>query len=120
MRGTQFADQLGADVRLAIRQARPVKVNTIAATSSLFDTLGVQPLLGRTFTSDEEQFQGPHAVLLSERYWRDQFAGDPNILTRAFQLDGELYQVAGVMPQSFAFPNDVTEMWCRSHSNRAN
>jgi putative ABC transport system permease protein len=63
---------------------RPVKVNAIAATSSLFDTLGVRPLLGRTFTSDEEQFQGPHAVLLSERYWRDQFAGDPNILTRAF------------------------------------
>jgi putative ABC transport system permease protein len=90
---------------------RPVKVNAIAATSSLFDTLSVQPLLGRTFTSDEEQVQGPHAVLLSERYWRDQFGADPNILTRAFQLDGALYRVTGVMPQSFAFPNDVTEMW---------
>jgi len=90
---------------------RPVKVNAIAVTSSLFDTLGVQPLLGRTFTADEERPQGPRAVILSEGYWRDHFASDPDILTRTLQLDGELYQIAGVMPQSFAFPNDVTQMW---------
>jgi putative ABC transport system permease protein len=90
---------------------RPVKVNAIAVTSSLFDTLGVQPLLGRTFTADEERPQGSRAVIISERYWRDQFAADPQILARTLQLDGELYQIAGVMPQSFAFPNDVTEMW---------
>jgi putative ABC transport system permease protein len=90
---------------------RPVKVNAIAVTSSLFDTLGVQPLLGRTFTADEERPQGPHAVILSESYWRAQFAADPQILARTLQLDGELYPIAGVMPQSFAFPNDVTEMW---------
>jgi len=90
---------------------RPVKVNAIAVTSSLFATLGVQPLFGRTFTADEERPLGPHAVILSEGYWRDQFAADPQILARTLQLDGELYQIAGVMPQSFAFPNDVTEMW---------
>jgi putative ABC transport system permease protein len=90
---------------------RPLKVNAIAVTSSLFDTLGVQPLLGRTFMANEERPQGPHAVILSERYWRDQFAADSQILARTLQLDGELYQIAGVMPQSFAFPNDVTEMW---------
>lgn len=90
---------------------RPVKVNAIAVTSSLFDTLGVRPLLGRTFTADEERPQGPHAVILGERYWREQFAGDPDILNRTIQLDGQLYQIAGVMPQSFAFPNDVTQMW---------
>ena len=44
---------------------RPVKVNAIAITSSLFDTLKVRPLLGRTFTADEEHPQGPHAVILS-------------------------------------------------------
>jgi len=95
--------------RTAIEQ--PVKVNAIAVTSSLFDTLGVRPLLGRTFTADEERPQGPRAVILSERYWHEQFAGDPQILARSLQLDGELYQVVGVMPQSFAFPNDVTQMW---------
>jgi putative ABC transport system permease protein len=90
---------------------RPVKVNAIAVTSSLFDTLGVRPLLGRTFTADEERPQGPHAVILSEHYWRDQFGGDPTVLSRTLQLDGQLYQIAGIMPQSFAFPNDVTQMW---------
>ena len=90
---------------------RPVKINAVAVTSSLFDTLGVRPLLGRTFSTAEERPEGPHAVILSERYWRDQFAGDPEILSRTMQLDGELYQVSGVMPESFRFPNDVTEMW---------
>jgi putative ABC transport system permease protein len=90
---------------------RPVKVNAIAVTSSLFDTLGVHPLFGRTFTADEERPQGPRAVILSERYWRSELAGDPDILNRTLQLDGQLYQIAGVMPQSFAFPNDVTQMW---------
>ena len=90
---------------------RPVKVNAIAVTSSLFDTLGVRPLIGRTFTAAEERPQGPHAVILGERYWREQFAADPDILRRTLQLDGQLYQIAGVMPESFAFPNDVTQMW---------
>ncbi len=90
---------------------RPVKVNAIAVTSSLFDTLGVRPLFGRTFTADEERPQGPRAVILSESYWRGELAGDPDILNRTLQLDGQLYQIAGVMPQSFAFPNDVTQMW---------
>lgn len=90
---------------------RPVKVNAIAVTSSLFDTLGVRPLIGRTFTADEERPQGPHAVILGERYWREQFAADPEILNRTLQLDGQRFQIAGVMPQSFAFPNDVTQMW---------
>jgi putative ABC transport system permease protein len=90
---------------------RPVKVNAIAVTSSLFDTLGVHPLFGRTFTTDEERPQGPRAVILGERYWRSELAGDPDILNRTLQLDGQLYQIAGVMPQSFAFPNDVTQMW---------
>jgi putative ABC transport system permease protein len=90
---------------------RPIKVNAIAVTSSLFDTLDVRPLLGRTFTAAEERPQGPHAVILGERYWREQFAADPDILSRTMQLDGQLYQIAGVMPQSFAFPNDVTQMW---------
>jgi putative ABC transport system permease protein len=90
---------------------RPVKVNAIAVTSSLFDTLGVRPLLGRTFTAAEERPQGPRAVILSESYWRGELAGDPEILSRTLEFDGQLYQVAGVMPRSFAFPNDVTQMW---------
>jgi predicted permease len=90
---------------------RPQKVNAVAMTSSLFRTLDVKPLIGRVFTPEEERFNGPHAVILSEPYWRSAFGGDRQILQRSMQLNGEEYRIAGVMPKSFRFPNDVTQMW---------
>jgi putative ABC transport system permease protein len=90
---------------------RPEKVNAVAATASLFRTLDVRPLLGRIFTPDEERFQGPHAAILSESYWRNAFGADRRILRRSMQLNGEEYRIVGVMPRSFQFPNEVTEMW---------
>ncbi len=50
-------------------------------------------------------------MVLSESYWQNRFGRDPEILHRALQLNGDLYSVIGVMPASFQFPNDVTEMW---------
>jgi putative ABC transport system permease protein len=90
---------------------RPEKVNAVAITASLFRTLGVRPLLGRNFTAEEERYHGPHAVMVSEAYWRSALGGDPRVLHRSLQLDGELYPIVGVMPPTFRFPNDVTQMW---------
>src|SRR3984885_5956270 len=90
---------------------RPEKVNAVAVTSSLFRTLDVKPLMGRTFTPEEERFQGQHALILGEAYWRDVFAGDPRILQRSMQLNAEQYRIVGIMPRSFEFPNPVTQMW---------
>ena len=87
------------------------KVNAVAMTSSMFDALSVKPLMGRTFSADEERFQGPRALILSEAYWRSAFAGDPGVLRRSIQLDNAKYRIVGVMPRSFQFPNDVTQMW---------
>ncbi len=89
----------------------PVKVNAVAATASLFRTLGVQPLLGRLFNAQEERYHGQHAVILSEDYWRTAFGADSKILSRSLVLDGELYPVIGVMPGWFQVPNNVTQMW---------
>lgn len=85
--------------------AHPRKVNAVAATASLFETLGVKPAFGRYFTSVE------HAVLLSDAYWRAAFGGDRQIAGKTIQLNGESYAVVGVMPPSFRFPNSVTQMW---------
>lgn len=89
----------------------PVKVNAVAATASLFRTLDVKPLLGRVFNEQEQRYHGPHAVILSEEYWRSALGADPQILHRSLVLDGELYPVIGVMPSSFQVPNSVTQMW---------
>ena len=90
---------------------RPEKVNAVAMTSSMFTTLDVKPLVGRVFNPEEERYAGPHAVVLSEPFWRSAFGGDSQILRRSLQLNGEEYRVVGVMPLSFRFPNEVTEMW---------
>jgi len=89
----------------------PEKVNAVAVTESLLHTLDLKPLLGRTFSPEEETYRGPHAVILSESYWQSRFGRDPEILHHSLQLNGDLYPIVGVMPASFQFPNDVTEMW---------
>ena len=88
----------------------PEKVNAVAVTASLLQTLGVQPVMGRSFNDFEGRANGPHAVLISYAYWHSAFAADPEILTRSLLLNGERYPIIGVMPKSFAFPNDVTQM----------
>jgi predicted permease len=90
---------------------RPEKVNAVAMTAGLFRTFGVKPLIGRVFTPDEERLNGPHAVILSEEYWRSALGGDRDILRQSMLLNGEAYRIVGVMPPSFQFPNDVTQMW---------
>ncbi len=90
---------------------RPEKVNAVAVSASLFRTLGMAPVMGETFSSQEESFHGPHAVILSDAYWRAEFAADPGVLNRTLQLNGELYRIAGIMPGTFQFPNKVTQMW---------
>ena len=85
---------------------RAEKVNAIAVTRSLLDVLEVKPVLGRLFQPEETP-----SVVISERYWESDFARDPNILGRTLQLDGKAYPVVGVMPSSFVFPNEVTQIW---------
>jgi putative ABC transport system permease protein len=90
---------------------RPEKVNAVAATASLLQTLGVKPAFGRYFAPVEEETGGPHGVLLSDAYWRTAFGQDRQIVGKSIQLNGESYSVVGVMPASFSFPNKVTQVW---------
>ena len=76
-------------------------------TSNLIPMLGVQPLLGRTFTDAEGQTGGPAAVLLSEGLWRQSFHSDPGVIGQAVTISGKPYTVVGVMPGSFRFPEQL-------------
>jgi predicted permease len=89
----------------------PQKVNAVAATASLFETLDVKPLIGRAFNQVEQVPGGPHAVILSHSYWLAQFGGLPDVLRKTIRLNNEPYPVIGVMPPSFVFPNLETQMW---------
>jgi putative ABC transport system permease protein len=89
---------------------KPEQVDACAATSGFFSTLGVQPMLGRAFTPEEDQPGRSNVVVLSHRLWQEHFGSNPGIVGHDVKLDGQSYLVAGVMPASFQFP-DFAQMW---------
>ncbi|MBV9502927.1 MAG: ABC transporter permease [Acidobacteriaceae bacterium] len=82
----------------------PEHIPACQATASLFPTLGVSALIGRVFTAQEESIGAGKVVVLSHRYWKNRYNGDPGVLGRTIRLNEQPYEVIGVMPEGFAFP----------------
>src|SRR5215831_11276071 len=94
-------------------EGEPERIRGARTTASLFPTLGVAPLIGRTFTEAEQL--DPHSasavVVLSYTLWQRRFGGDPAVLTRRIRLNGILTEVIGVMPLDFHYPAADFELW---------
>lgn len=86
------------------------RVRSGAASTSLFSTLGVQPVIGRLPLADEDRPSGRPVVLLTEALWRRRFESDPSILSRPLLVGGKPLSVVGVLPASFVFQTDP-EFW---------
>lgn len=89
----------------------PERLQGARITASTFVTLGVQPVLGRAFRSDEEQSGREFVVILSHGLWTRRFGSDPNIVGRSIMLNSQPHEVVGVMPPAFAYPDRSFEMW---------
>ncbi len=81
----------------------PARVTANRVSSALFPVLGVSPILGRSFTADEEK-PGHHVIVLTYDLWQSRFGGDPNVVGQTVDLDRVPFNVVGVMPKSFVFP----------------
>jgi putative ABC transport system permease protein len=77
---------------------KPDRLDGAVITESLFPLLGVQPMLGRNFTS-EDMNPGVRVVILSHKTWRERFASDRTAVGKTMLLDGEQYMIVGVMPE---------------------
>jgi len=77
------------------------QVNGVSTTASLNDVFRVQPLLGRWYTDDEDQFGGRKVVVLAYKFWQRRFTGDRSVVGRTLTFDGEPYEIVGVMPATF-------------------
>src|SRR5262249_52876421 len=109
---------LGGSANLTRSDARPVQVTAANATASLFPLLGVTPVMGRSYSADEDQPGHAHFALLSYTLWRSQFAGDPNVVSKTIQLDGEAYSIVGVLPKDFS-TSGKQDLWLPLALNRA-
>ncbi|HEY7543388.1 MAG TPA: ABC transporter permease, partial [Blastocatellia bacterium] len=79
-------------------------------TAKLFSVLGVKPILGRTFTVEEDKPENEYVALLGYGLWQSRFSGDQDIAGREVTLDGRTYTIIGVMPEGFQFPKQ-TAIW---------
>jgi predicted permease len=101
----------------------PHSVRTGVVTYSFFDFLGVKPLLGRAFRSDEEGPGAQPVLILSYEFWRKQERGDPNIIGKKYAMNDRTHIVIGVLPPIPQYPdeNDVymTTSSCPFHARPA-
>jgi len=88
-----------------VEPGRPaVVLHAIDATADFFTTFGVQPMLGRTYTAEEEVPGRNQVAILSHALWQSRFGGDPHVIGRTIHLNAEAVTVIGVMPASFTYP----------------
>jgi putative ABC transport system permease protein len=92
------------------QSSSPERVVAGVVTSNFFQTLGAQPMLGRTFAQGEDIAGAQKTVVLSEGLWKTRFAADKNIIGRAIPIGGEPHVVIGVMPGWMNFPN-TAQLW---------
>ena len=95
--------------------SEPVQFQIGQVTGGYFETLGVQPELGRAITAEDDKSGAPFVVVLSHKLWRNQFGGDQQILGKTIPLSGNVYTIVGVMPSGFASPRDNIEAWTAVH-----
>jgi len=83
----------------------PMRVDGEAVSAALFRVLQVVPILGRTFTSEDDTPAGASVALLAHGFWLDRFGGDPKIVGQTIRLNDRPYTVIGIMPRGFYFPD---------------
>src|SRR5258706_1821817 len=83
--------------------AEPEQVRALRGSDGSLPLLGTAPLLGRTFTKQDDFPGAPETVILTYSYWRRKFAGDPSVVGHNILVDGKSRQIIGVLPQRFHF-----------------
>jgi predicted permease len=92
-----------SSANLGSDDAAPQRITRGFANWTLFPLLGVQPILGRTFSSEEDQPGHSQVAVISSGLWRSFFAGDPNVAGKIMRMNNRPFTVIGVLPEGFSF-----------------
>ena len=89
----------------------PERLQAGRVTTSFFPLLGVNPIAGRTFTTEEDRVGGERVALLSESLWRRSFGSNASIINSSIQLNGTSYQIIGVAPRELEEIYPSLDLW---------
>ena len=88
----------------------PEQVLGRGVTPNFFDVLGVRPVMGRSFTPEDDRI-GVNVVVISHALWQRRYGGSPDIVGRTILMNDAKYEVVGVAPRSFVFLNRESDYW---------
>ncbi|HMD39427.1 MAG TPA: ABC transporter permease [Candidatus Acidoferrum sp.] len=109
----RLLDDIGvyASDESALRGDGPAEhVPSARLTDGVFRVLGVEPVLGRVISREDDLPNGPKVVVIGEELWQRRYGRDPQIIGKTLQIDDSRWSVIGVMPAGFHFP-DRAELW---------
>src|SRR4029450_166653 len=102
------AAHVGIPLNISSGNGEPQQVFGGVATGNYFPVLGAKPLVGRTFTPDEDKTPGEKLVaVLGYGEWQKRFGGDPSIVGRTMTINGQSFAIIGVMPNGFKGNNAI-------------
>jgi len=106
-RGSRSFTAMAAYNEIALNltgRGEPERLRGLSVSPGFLAALGVSPVVGRDFAPDEETFGRHRVALLSDGLWRRRFGGDASIVGRTVTVDGNPYEVVGVLPARFWWP----------------
>src|SRR6185437_3681300 len=89
----------------------PERVSGFMISAGFFATLGIQPVLGRTFRANDDRIGAAPVVILSGGFWQRRFGSSPDIIGKSLTLNGVTYTVIGVIPSSFTFYGQMRDVY---------
>ncbi len=96
----------------------PERIQGAVVTPSLFPLLGIEPIRGRVFTSEEFGEGNDGVVVVSERIWKRRFDSDPSFVGKQISLNGRSFTVVGIMPAKFEFPLPIFNLQAGTFGGR--
>jgi putative ABC transport system permease protein len=107
---TQTCEQLAAFRQWSwqlTNGGEPQQLQGVRVSANFFEAVGARPLIGSTFTSDQDQEGAAPVAVISYRLWQKEFGGDPQVTGKTMTLNGRTVALVGVMPRDFEFPGSA-------------
>ena len=109
---TDIGDYYSASADVSLNGAfTPEVIKQARVSANFLSILGTEPLIGRSFTAQEDTPSGPPVVIISSNLWQRRFGGDPQIVGHSIDVAGFPHTVVGIMPSNFNFPFANIDVW---------